>query len=113
MGLVLKLQQKLKTLESEKDRLHRRLEGHDNSPGEHKAQDSFKVSPQYTVRVMYLYQGQSESKERSCSTARADPIPIRSHIYLIATPLGLFWAEYCCRTNMRHSCTTFLVSCAT
>lgn len=44
VSLVLKLQQKLKSVESERDRLHRRLEKHDDSPSEHKAQDNFKVT---------------------------------------------------------------------
>ncbi|XP_046682194.1 unconventional myosin-Va isoform X2 [Homalodisca vitripennis] len=43
VGLVLKLQQKLKFVEKERHRLHRRLEEHDDLPGEHKAQDNFKL----------------------------------------------------------------------
>ncbi|XP_054279391.1 unconventional myosin-Va isoform X2 [Macrosteles quadrilineatus] len=43
VSLVLKLQQKLKSVESERDRLHRRLEDKDDGPAEQKAQDNFKL----------------------------------------------------------------------
>lgn len=57
VGLVLKLQQKLKSVESERDRLHRRLEKHDDSPSEHKAQDNFKVTLYKHLLYFFILRG--------------------------------------------------------
>lgn len=57
VGLVLKLQQKLKSVESERDRLHRRLEKHDDSPSEHKAQDNFKVTHYKHLLYFFINEG--------------------------------------------------------
>lgn len=46
VGLVLKLQQKLKKLENERDVLHRQIEERNDSPSEQKPHDAFKVSVQ-------------------------------------------------------------------